>query len=312
MPVALSVLGKFGNRSQMFTSRFPSKREKQIPWKQNDTLELVKRSHNWWSHLLCIRTRGFIGFDYIQSCWFNSSSIIKNRFTLEANYSTTYLCSSNHNTSRNFSHVVFSLSSDNVLETHVLPNGSDFNLFKVIEHKLTLHNFPANSKCSVLKEDVNCHSPDSDCAIIQEPKTCGAKVLQSTTVTNTPDIFFVGYVHNPNKKYSPGIDGQNISLANLRLNNSAHTDCLELQFTWNPTTTGVKCTPLKINVRMAGMSIMDYGTMERHYLCWPKTIISGKRLLAPFNVWKIDQSRSIPQFNTNLNTNQFTRATMKF
>ena len=37
--VALSVLGKCGSRSQIFTSCFPSKREKQIPWKQNEWLK---------------------------------------------------------------------------------------------------------------------------------------------------------------------------------------------------------------------------------------------------------------------------------
>ena len=109
-----------------------------------------------------------------------------------------------------------------VLETHLLKS-NDFDVIQVIQHKLTLNNFTPASKCSVLtKIDASdiC-TTDSDCTVIHNPNTCGATLLCSTSVTNTPDIFFVGYTHNSSKGYTPNLDKENTNI-HVEVNNCTY------------------------------------------------------------------------------------------
>jgi predicted metal-binding protein len=130
---------------------------------------------------------------------------MKQKFTIEAIHSTTCSINADHNSCRNFSHSVFTLSDDDVLEMHPLNDGSEFNVLKAIEHKLSLNNFPSSSLCSALTTQVDM-SLKYDCNVIDNPKTCGARTKKSTTVTNTPDIFFVSYSNNQTIKCRPSID----------------------------------------------------------------------------------------------------------
>ena len=103
--------------------------------------------------------------------------------------------------------VFFPISTDDVLDNHFLLNSQEFDIIQVIQHKLTLNNFVGLSKCSVLMDNdsVMAISANSDCAIIPQPNTCNAPIQQSTTVVNSPNIFFVGYTHNPSKKHIPSL-----------------------------------------------------------------------------------------------------------
>ena len=119
-----------------------------------------------------------------------------------------------HNSCRSFTHSVFPISTDDVLETHLFLNSNDFDVIQVIKHKLTLNDFTPASKCSVLtKIDGNdiCTS-DSECTVNYNPNTCGATLLGSTSVTNTPDIFFVGYTHNSSKGSTPNLGKGNTTI----------------------------------------------------------------------------------------------------
>ena len=105
--------------------------------------------------------------------------------------------------------------------SHLFLKSNDFDVIQVIQHKLTLNNFTPASKCSVLtKIDASdiC-TTDSDCTVIHNPNTCGATLLCSTSVTNTPDIFLVGYTHNSSKGYTPNLDKEN---TNMEVNNCTY------------------------------------------------------------------------------------------
>lgn len=136
-------------------------------------------------------------------------SSLKTKFTIEARTSTVYVCTINpaHNSQRKYVHSVFPISTDDVLPNHVLQDGLNFDILKVIEHKMSLHNYSSFHKCSSLssiphdKKD----SPNSDCIVIQNPDTCGADTIKSTTVTNSPEIFLVSYTNTQNNNYSPNV-----------------------------------------------------------------------------------------------------------
>ena len=53
---------------------------------------------------------------------------------------------------------------------------------------------------------------DSECTVNYNPNTCGATLLGSTSVTNTPDIFFVGYTPNSSKGYTPNLGKGNTTI----------------------------------------------------------------------------------------------------
>ena len=146
---------------------------------------------------------------------------LRDTFSIKTNYSYTCGIDKSHNSCRSYTHSVFPISSDDVLETHLFLKSNDFDVIQVIQHKLTLNNFTPASKCSVLtKIDASdiC-TTDSDCTVIHNPNTCGATLLCSTSVTNTPDIFFVGYTHNSSKGYTPNLDKEN---TNIEVNNCTY------------------------------------------------------------------------------------------
>ena len=133
---------------------------------------------------------------------------LKERFALKTKYAQACAnVNGSHSSCRNYTHSVFPISTDDVLDNHFLLNSQEFDIIQVIRHKLTLNNFVGLSKCSVLMDNdsVMAISANSDCAIIPQPNTCNAPLQQSTTVVNSPDIFFVGYTHNPSKKHIPSL-----------------------------------------------------------------------------------------------------------
>ena len=69
-------------------------------------------------------------------------------------------------------------------------------------------------------DSVFASAENSDCTIISQTDTCSAIVRPSTTVTNTPDIFFVGYTHNPGKKCIPSLPVDN--KCNMEINNCTY------------------------------------------------------------------------------------------
>ena len=151
---------------------------------------------------------------------------LRDPFSIKTNYSYTCGNDKSHNSCRSFTHSVFPISTDDVLETHLFLNSNDFDVIQVIKHKLTLNDFTTASKCSVLtKIDGNdiCTS-DSECTVNYNPNTCGATLLGSTSVTNTPDIFFVGYTHNSSKGYTPNLGKGNTT---IEVNNCTYR-CLVL------------------------------------------------------------------------------------
>ena len=123
---------------------------------------------------------------------------------------------------RNYTHSVFRISADDVLDHHFLMNLQEFEIIQVKQHKLTLINFVRLSKYSVLidNDSVLAISANSDCAIIPQPNTCNAPIQQSTTVLNSPDIFFVGYTHNPSKKHIPSLPVD--SKCNMEVNHGTY------------------------------------------------------------------------------------------
>ena len=134
---------------------------------------------------------------------------LQQKFSLKTNYSQSCSYDPNHDSLRTFRHNVFPVSADDVLDEHLLQDSDEFDVIQVIKHKLTLRNFMPTSKCSVLIQNDQSNAIDSDCAIISDPKTCGAMLQQSTTVLNQPDIFFVGYTGNSSKGYTPNLDKEN-------------------------------------------------------------------------------------------------------
>ena len=160
---------------------------------------------------------------------------------------------------------MFPISSDDVLETHLFLKSNDFDVIQVIQHKLTLNNFTPASKCSVLtKIDASdiC-TTDSGCTVIHNPNTCGATLLCSTSVTNTPDIFFVGYTHNSSKGYTPNLDKEN---TNIEVNNCTYRLSGIVYLKSHHCTTGAKCILLKNTLKRDGLPIMVYGIMEKQPL----------------------------------------------
>ena len=145
---------------------------------------------------------------------------IRDKFSIKTTYS--YVCSvnSDHNSCRNFTHSVLPISTDDVLDKHLFSNSHDFDVIHVIKHKLTLDNFVGSSKCSVMVNDNSNHATvDSDCSVISNPLTCDGMLQQSTTVIiNTPDVFFVGYTHNPTKGFTPSLDKENNSSCITEIN----------------------------------------------------------------------------------------------
>ena len=117
---------------------------------------------------------------------------IRERFSIKTTYSQLCNANSGHNSCRSFTHSVFPISSDDVLDKHLFLNSQEFDVIHVIKHKLTLDKFIGFSKCSVLMGDnsISTNNRNSDCAIISKPNTCGAILQQSTAVINTPDVFF--------------------------------------------------------------------------------------------------------------------------
>ena len=134
---------------------------------------------------------------------------LRQKFSLKTNYSQSCSYDPNHDSFCTFRHNVFPVSADDVLDEHLLQDSNEFDVIQVIKHKLTLRNFIPTSKCSVLIQNNQSNAIDSDCAIISDPKTCGAMLQQSTTVLNQPDIFFVGYTGNSSKGYTPNLDKEN-------------------------------------------------------------------------------------------------------
>ena len=134
---------------------------------------------------------------------------IAQKFSLKTNFSQSCSSDQSHNSSRTYRHNVFPVSTVDVLDKHLLQDSKEFDVIQVIKHKLTLKNFIPTSKCSVLIQNALSNVTDSDCAIISDPKTCGAVVQQATTVLNQPDIFFVGYTGNSTIGYTPSLDKEN-------------------------------------------------------------------------------------------------------
>ena len=134
---------------------------------------------------------------------------LQQKFSLKTNYSQSCSYDPNHDSFCTFRHNVFPVSADDVLDEHLLQDSNEVDVIQVIKHKLTLRNFIPTSKCSVLIQNNQSNAIDSDCAIISDPKTCGAMLQQSTTVLNQPDIFFVGYTGNSSKGYTPNLDKEN-------------------------------------------------------------------------------------------------------
>ena len=121
---------------------------------------------------------------------------LKERFALKTKYAQACAnVNGSHSSCCNYTHSVFPISTDDVLDNHFLLNSQEFiNIIQVIQHKLTLNNFVGLSKCSVLmgNDSVLAISANSDCAIIPQPNTCNAPIQQSTTVVNSPDNFLWG------------------------------------------------------------------------------------------------------------------------
>ncbi|KAJ7371880.1 hypothetical protein OS493_022601 [Desmophyllum pertusum] len=148
---------------------------------------------------------------------------IKDRFSIKTTYSQACSANSGHNSCRNFTHSVLPISTGDVLDKHLFLNSQEFDVIQVIKHKLTLYNFVGSSKCSVQVNDNSSYTTaDSDCSIIPNPTTCGAMLQQSTTVINTPDIFFVGYTHNPTKGCTPSLDKENNFSCIMEINNCTY------------------------------------------------------------------------------------------
>lgn len=120
---------------------------------------------------------------------------------------------------RNYTHIVFPISTNDVLDKHLLLDSQEFDANQVIKHKVNLKNFIGSSKCPVLMDydSVFASAANSDCTIISQPDICSAIVQQSTTVTNTTNIYFVGYTHNPSKKCIPSLPVDN--KCNIEINN---------------------------------------------------------------------------------------------
>ena len=101
-------------------------------------------------------------------------------------------------------------------------------------------------------------SANSDCAIIPQPNTCNAPIQQSTTVVNSPDIFFVGHTHNPSKKHIPSLPVD--SKCNMEVNHCTYR-ISGIMFT-----IFVNCIQLREIVKVAGTCIMVCGIMEKQLL----------------------------------------------
>ncbi|KAL9951170.1 hypothetical protein ACROYT_G043787 [Oculina patagonica] len=151
------------------------------------------------------------------------SDEIRDKFSIKTTYTQVCSITNGHNSCRNFTHSVLPISTDDVLDKHLFSNSHEFDVIHVIKHKLTLDNFVGSSKCSVLVNDnSNYATLDSDCSIIPNPMTCDGSLQQSTTVINTPDIFFVGYTHNPTKGCTPSLDKENNSPCIMEINNCTY------------------------------------------------------------------------------------------
>ena len=71
----------------------------------------------------------------------------------------------------------------------------------------------------MVNDNSNHATVDSDCSVISNPLTCDGMLQQSTTVIiNTPDVFFVGYTHNPTKGFTPSLDKENNSSCITEIN----------------------------------------------------------------------------------------------
>ena len=167
---------------------------------------------------------------------------------------------------------MFPVSADDVLDEHLLQDSNEFDVIQVIKHKLTLRNFMPTSKCSVLIQNDQSNAIDSDCAIISDPKTCGAMLQQSTTVLNQPDIFFVGYTGNSSKGYTPNLDKENTIDINGCMYKLTGIVYLKSHHYWCEVYSSQKIT------KMVGLFAMVYRIMEKQPLLAPNHYFLKRRV----------------------------------
>ena len=80
---------------------------------------------------------------------------LKERFAFKTNYAQACAnVNGSHNSCRNYTHSVFPVSTNDVLDNHFLLKSQEFiNIVKVIQRKLTLTIFVGLSKSSVLMDN---------------------------------------------------------------------------------------------------------------------------------------------------------------
>ena len=139
---------------------------------------------------------------------------LQQKFSLKTNYSQSCSNGQSHDSLRTYRHKVFPVSTDDVLDKHLLQDSKEFDVIQVIKHKLAYAKefYPHIKMLYSDKKNDSSNVMGSDVVIISDPVTCGAAVQQSTTVLNQPDIFFVGYTGNSTKGYTPSLDKEHTTI----------------------------------------------------------------------------------------------------
>ena len=95
----------------------------------------------------------------------------KTKFVLEAVQTTNCTVNSMHNSVKSTIHYFFPVCAGHANSAHFFTNGSDFDIIKVNELKLTPTTVPGTLKCSCILQDNNstiASDSDSDCILLEE------------------------------------------------------------------------------------------------------------------------------------------------